>query len=100
MITGGFCVLCLRGSRTTSPISIVDVEAKPAHAQQLDGRTFAVYGATTALEHFVDRNYDNYNLEATYAGQLIDICPMERSRIAMEERPNTFDSMARDFRGQ
>jgi len=30
---------------------------------------------TQPLKHFVSEAYDNYNLEATVSGQILDICP-------------------------
>jgi len=34
-----------------------------------------------SLENFVDENYDNYNFELTFNGQIIDICPMDDLKL-------------------
>jgi|HubBroStandDraft_6_1064221.scaffolds.fasta_scaffold929198_1 hypothetical protein len=74
-ITGGFACYVYGVPRKITDIDI-DVEAcrdSPA----FDSLAAALAPFTTQpLEHFVDQNYDNYNLEATYGGQVIDICPM------------------------
>ncbi len=40
---------------------------------------------TSPLEHFVDQNYDNYNVEITVGGIVIDICPMAEMNILDKE---------------
>ena len=40
------------------------------------------------LEHFVDINYDNYNVEITYKKQVVDICPMAEMNILINPREN------------
>lgn len=80
VITGGFACYVYAVPRNITDIDI-DVEAS-RHTPAFDSLMVALAPYTTQLlEHFVDRNYDNYNLEATYEGQLIDICPMSDLKI-------------------
>lgn len=82
VITGGFASLVYGVDRQLTDIDI-DINTSrnmPAFKNFLKDKEVAPY-ITRELNHFVDQNYDNYNLEITYQGQVIDICPMAELKI-------------------
>lgn len=80
LITGGFACYVYGVSRELTDIDIDIDTGKDSHEFQFllkDIKSFITQG----LLHFVDQNYDNYNVEITYQGQIIDICPMKELKI-------------------
>lgn len=79
-ITGGFASLVYGVDRSLTDIDIDINTSKnsPEFKSFLkDVETFI----SQPLEHFVDQNYDNYNVEVTYHEQVLDICPMAEMNI-------------------
>ncbi len=80
IITGGFACYVCGVSREITDIDI-DIDAsKDDPAFALLVQDIKPY-VTQELIHFVDQNYDNYNIEMTYQNQVIDICPMRELMI-------------------
>ncbi len=80
VITGGFAAYVFGVDRDITDIDIDIDTSKDAPEFQAfveDVRPFM----TQELEHYVDQNYDNYNFEVTYGGQIIDICPMAEMNV-------------------
>src|SRR3989344_2578860 len=80
VITGGFACLAYGVKRPLTDIDIDINTAKDSPQFKLFTQDVKPY-TTQDLEHYVDQNYDNYNLEVTYEGQVIDICPMAELKI-------------------
>lgn len=79
-ITGGFASLVYGVDRPLTDIDIdINTSRNSANFKQFlkDIEQFT----TQPLERFVDQNYDNYNVEVTYKGQVLDICPMAEMNI-------------------
>jgi len=80
VITGGFACYVYGVDR---PITDIDVDISTSK----DSSEFNKFiekvrpYQTQALEHFVDQNYGNYNMELTYEGQVLDICPMAEMNV-------------------
>jgi len=80
VITGGFACYAYGVDRLLTDIDI-DIQTGKDSAEFQDFlRELGPY-ITQPLENFVDDNYDNYNFELTYEGQIIDICPMADLKI-------------------
>lgn len=80
VITGGFACYVYGVKRALTDIDIdIDTDRNDASFQSFleDLRPFI----TQDIEHFVDENYDNYNVEITYEEQVVDICPMAQLKI-------------------
>jgi len=80
VITGGFACFVYGVDRQMTDIDIdINTSKDSASFQKFlfDIQTYT----SQPLSHFVDQNYDNYNLEITYGGQLIDICPIAELKI-------------------
>ena len=94
VITGGFAAYAYGVPRELSDIDI-DIETN------IDDSKFKQFVAelaphtTQALEHFVDQNYDNYNFEITFGGQVIDICPMTDLKLYNKET-STYEPFYKD----
>lgn len=85
VITGGFAAYAYGVPRRLSDIDI-DIETSKDEQRFGDFVTELTSYVTQPLEHLVDQNYDNYNFEITYNGQIIDICPMADLKIFYKER--------------
>jgi hypothetical protein len=80
VITGGFACYVYGIDRLLTDIDIdIEVSKDTASFKAFYGEV-APY-ITQPLEHFVDTNYDNYNFELTYQGQVIDMCPMDDLKL-------------------
>jgi hypothetical protein len=80
LIPGGFASLVHGVSRSLTDIDIdidTSIEAPDFKRFLKDIAPFT----TEPLHHFVDQNYDNWNVEAQYKGQLLDICPIAELKI-------------------
>ena len=82
IITGGFASLVYG---VTRPLTDIDIDINtsrhsPEFTSFLKDKDIEQF-ITQPLEHFVDQNYDNYNVEITYQGQVLDICPMAEMNI-------------------
>lgn len=90
VITGGFACYVYGVVR---PITDIDIDIK----EEKDSAEFRNFlktvkpHTTQPLEHYVDQNYDNYNLELTYQKQVIDICPMADLKI-FNKATNRYES--------
>ena len=83
-IAGGFACYVYGVNR---PITDIDIDVN-TNTENPEFKNFLheVEKYTTApLEHWVDKNYDNYNVEITYQGQVIDICPTATLKIFNKE---------------
>ncbi len=80
VITGGFACYAYGVDRLLTDIDI-DIETDKDSAEFKTFLEQAQPYVSQPLEHFVDDNYDNFNLELTYQGQIIDICPMANLMI-------------------
>lgn len=80
VITGGFAVRVYGVQR---PITDIDIDIQTSKNNQgfISFMNEIKQYITQPLEHWVDRNYDNYNLEMVYQGQLVDICPMVEMKV-------------------
>lgn len=80
VITGGFAARAYGVDRNITDIDIdIDTskDAPEFKAFVEEVRPFM----TQELEHYVDQNYDNYNFEVTFGGQVVDICPMAEMNV-------------------
>jgi len=80
IITGGFACYVYGVKRNLTDIDIdikVNKDSVEFKAFLAELKLFI----TQPLEHFIDKNYDNYNFEITINGQVIDICPMADLKI-------------------
>lgn len=80
-ITGGFACYVYGVPRNLTDIDI-DIEVSkddPAFAEFLK---LVESRITSPLEHFVDQNYDNYNVEVM---EILDICPMTEMDVFNQE---------------
>lgn len=80
VITGGFACYAYGVDRLLTDIDIDIDTSKDSVAFKKFYEELKAY-ITQPLENFVDENYDNFNFEVTYKGQLIDICPMDDLKI-------------------
>ena len=80
VITGGFAAYVYGVDRPLTDIDVdVDTSAKdPAFQKFLE--QVKPY-TTQPLKHFVDGHYDNYNMELTVQGIVLDICPMAEMNV-------------------
>lgn len=84
VITGGFATLAYGVDRPLTDIDI-DIEIGKDDPKF---QAFVVELAphtTQPLEHLVNDFYDNYNMEITIGGVVIDICPMDDLKIRNKE---------------
>lgn len=84
LITGGFATYVYGVERPLNDIDIdidTSVNAPEFLAFTQDLQPFVTWGP----EHYVDQNYDNYSVEVTYEGQILDICPMAEMNIYSKE---------------
>lgn len=80
VVTGGFACYVYGVQRPITDIDIDINSSKDSVEFQKFLQEIKPF-VTQPLIHFVDKNYDNYNVELTYEGQLIDICPMAELNI-------------------
>jgi len=84
VITGGFACYAYGVERLLTDIDI-DIETS-RDTEEFKAFLYEVSPyISQPLEHFVNENYDNYNFELTYGGQIIDICPMKELKIFDKE---------------
>lgn len=87
VITGGFACYAYGVDRMLTDIDI-DIDTDK------DSDTFYNFleelkpYITQQLENFVDENYNNYNFELSYQGQIIDICPMANLKLFNQDTEN------------
>ena len=80
VITGGFACYVYGVDRDITDIDI-DIDTSKDDSkfksllQSLEPHT------TQPLIHYVDQNLDNYNVEATFDGVIVDICPMAELKM-------------------
>ncbi|MDO8563576.1 MAG: hypothetical protein Q7R87_01055 [Nanoarchaeota archaeon] len=80
IITGGFASYVHGVNRPITDIDIdIEISKKDKKFKKLlsDIKPFI----SQKLIHFVDKNYNNYNLEIDYNGQVIDICSSKELKI-------------------
>jgi hypothetical protein len=90
-ITGGFACYVYGVPRNITDIDI-DIEVskeKPAFKEFL---SIVEPHITSPLEHFVDQNYDNYNVEVMH---ILDICPMAEMDI-FDKETKTYKNFYKD----
>ena len=80
VVTGGFATLVYGVDRSLTDIDI-DINTSRNSPEFKSFLKEVEQFTTQPLEHFVDQNYDNYNVEITYQGQVLDICPMAEMNI-------------------
>jgi len=80
VITGGFASLVHGVNRSLTDIDI-DINTSRNSTEFKNFLKDVEQFTTQPLEHFVDQNYDNYNFEISYEGQVLDICPMAEMNI-------------------
>lgn len=80
VITGGFACLVYGIKRPLTDIDIDIDTSKDAHEFNNLLKQVKSF-ISQPLEHFVDENYDNYNVEITYKKQILDFCPMAEMKI-------------------
>lgn len=80
VITGGFASLVYGVNRPLTDIDI-DIDTSKDTQKFKDFLKDIEFYITQKLEHFVDQNYDNFTVEFTYEGQLIDVCSMAELKI-------------------
>jgi len=81
VVTGGFATLAYGVDR---PLTDIDIDIDTSrNSQEFQSFLHDVESyITQPLEHFVnDSSYDNFNVELTYNGQVLDICPMSDLKI-------------------
>ena len=80
LISGGFASLVYGVKRKLTDIDI-DVNVSKNDLSFKKFMNDVQPYITQKLKHATDENYDSYNLEITYNGQVIDICPIEELKI-------------------
>lgn len=81
-ITGGFACYVYGVPRSITDIDI-DIETSKNAAVFKEFLDIVKPRITSSLEHFVDQNYDNYNVEVM---EILDICPMAEMNIFIKEK--------------
>lgn len=80
VITGGFACYVYGVDRKITDIDIdIDTSKDDPEFQSL--LKALAPNITQPLQHFVDQNYDNYNVEATFDNLIVDICPMAELKM-------------------
>ena len=80
VITGGFATLAYGVDRPLTDIDIdIDTNKDDPKFQKFVEEVSP--HITQPLEHLVNDSYDNYNMELTVAGVIIDICPMADLKV-------------------
>ena len=80
VITGGFACYVYGVKRKLTDIDI-DIAISKDDPRFIDFMKSLEPNVTQPLKHFVSDAYDNYNLEATISGQIIDVCTMPDLKI-------------------
>jgi len=93
-ITGGFASLAYGVDRSLTDIDI-DINTSKNSPEFISFLKDVEPFMTQPLEHFVDQNYDNYNVEITYQGQVLDICPMAEMNI-FEKSSGKYENFYKD----
>jgi hypothetical protein len=94
VITGGFACYAYGVDRMLTDIDIDIDTSKDSNEFQEFYKELKAY-ITQPLENFVDENYNNYNFELTYDGQIIDICPMHELKI-FNQNSNSYEDFYKD----
>lgn len=84
VITGGFAARVYGVKRPLTDIDI-DIDCSKDDQNFKDFYTDLKKNIKFPLENFVDDNYDNYNFEIEFQGQVIDICPMKEMKVINKE---------------
>lgn len=93
-ITGGFAAYAYGVPRNLTDIDI-DIDAdKDSEEFKSFLKDIESY-VTSPFVHWQDQNYDNWNVEATYNGQLIDMCPMNVMLI-FDKKTNQYEPFYKD----
>ena len=85
VITGGFATLAYGVDRPLTDIDI-DIDTKKDDPKFQEFIAELVPHTTQPLEHLVNDSYDNYNMEITISGVVIDICPMADLKVFDKEK--------------
>lgn len=85
VITGGFATLAYGVDRPLTDIDI-DIDASKDDAKFKEFVAELAPHTTQPLEHFVSDSYDNYNMEISVSGVIIDICPMADLKVLDREK--------------
>lgn len=94
VITGGFACYVYGVDRLLTDIDIDIETSRESDAFKHLLEELNPY-ITQPLENFIDKNYNNFNFEATYNGQIIDICPMSELKI-FDKTTNMFTDFYND----
>jgi hypothetical protein len=94
VITGGFACYVYGVNRMLTDIDIDIATSKDSNEFQEFYKELEKY-ITQPLENFVDENYNNFNFEFTYNGQIIDVCPMKELMI-FNKSHKTYESFYKD----
>lgn len=81
-ITGGFACYVYGVPRNITDIDI-DIEVSKNDPSFQEFLKVIEQNITSPLEHFVDQNYDNYNVGVL---NILDICPMAEMNIFIKEK--------------
>ena len=85
VITGGFATLAYGVDRPLTDIDI-DIDTNKDDPKFKEFITELAPQVTQPLEHLVNDSYDNYNMEITVGGVVIDICPMADLKVMDKEK--------------
>ncbi len=85
VITGGFATLAYGVERPLTDIDI-DIDTNKDDQKFQEFVAELAPHTTQPLEHFVSGAYDNYNMELTVAGVILDICPMADLKVFDKEK--------------
>jgi len=80
VITGGFATLVYGVGRPLTDIDI-DINTSKDAPEFRNFLKDVEQFIAQPLEHFVDQNYDNYNVGVSHDGQVLDICPTAEMNI-------------------
>ena len=80
VITGGFATLAYGVDRPLTDIDI-DIDTNKDDPRFQEFVAELAPHTTQPLEHLVNEFYDNYNMEITVGGVIIDICPMADLKV-------------------
>lgn len=90
VITGGFACYVYGVDRILTDIDI-DIDTSKDSDEFKEFYKEVEACVTQPLENYVDENYNNFNFELTYEGQIIDICSMDELLI-FDKYSATYDS--------
>lgn len=95
VITGGFACYVYGVDRLLTDIDIdIDTSIHDAKFQEFLAEVEPYI--SQPLMNYVDDNYNNYNFELTYEGQIVDICPMKELLI-YDNATSEYQNFYNDF---